>query len=189
MPPITDTAATSFSGSYGIFLYTAGFSVSGEGLVSISTWPSGGAFATFSTASMPAAPTRFSTITGWPRLVDRRSCIARAIRSAVLPTGQGMMMPTGRVANDCACAAALIASSTQSSKPLMPPPSREEQPAVDVDRLAGDVRGGVAREISHHCGDLFGLALPPEWRIEALGMRRHRARIRVARGIDRPGLS
>src|SRR5215472_15761899 len=65
------------------------------GLISVNAWvpshrmvPSAGAFATYSAASVPLAPGLFSTMIGWPSVLDMCSAIIRA---------EGSMAPPGTV--------------------------------------------------------------------------------------------
>jgi hypothetical protein len=44
---------------------------------------------------MPAAPCRFSTITGWPRRSDIFGAIRRDMMSVVFPGGNGMTILIG----------------------------------------------------------------------------------------------
>ena len=67
-------------------------------------WPSGSAFATMPTPSVPPAPPRFSTITGWPIWVDTCSITARATMSTALPAVNGTITRTGLVGQLCAAA-------------------------------------------------------------------------------------
>jgi len=54
---------------------------------------------------LPAAPGRFSTITGWPHFSESFSATMRGMRSALPPAGNGTMMRTGRAGQSCAEAA------------------------------------------------------------------------------------
>src|SRR6218665_3947651 len=53
------------------------------------------ALATASAAILPAAPTLLSTITGWPRALDRGSENRRAVRSGDEPAGKPTMIFRG----------------------------------------------------------------------------------------------
>src|SRR5262245_7214902 len=83
--------------------------------------PSGSAFATCLAPSAPAAPARFSTITGWPS--RRGSCwlTMRAATSTGPPGGNGTIILSGRAGRDCADAAA---------------PSEMSRTAANANRLA-----------------------------------------------------
>ncbi len=48
-------------------------------------WPSGSALATDAAPTIPPAPRRFSTITGWPSVAGSFSARMRAIVSVTLP--------------------------------------------------------------------------------------------------------
>ena len=50
-------------------------------------YPSGAARATASAPTLPFAPTRFSTTTGWPRLSESFCATTRAARSEPPPAG------------------------------------------------------------------------------------------------------
>src|SRR4051794_17352980 len=65
----------------------------------------------------------------------------------------------------CGNASGSIAPSPVASPPCLESPGRlpaQEQAAVDVDRLPGDVASFRSGQESHHRGDLLGPALPPE---------------------------
>ena len=63
--------------------------------------PSGGALATALAAIMPAAPVRFSTMTGWPNVSLSGSTIRRAEISMPPPAGKPEMIRIVR-SDDCA---------------------------------------------------------------------------------------
>src|SRR5439155_13591811 len=100
------TGARSFTGSYGS-LYRLGFEVKVSGTIS-TTWPSGALFATISVATMPEAPGRFSTTTGWPKLSDSFWAMSRPTMSVEPPGAKPSIRRTVRVGY--ACANALPAS-------------------------------------------------------------------------------
>src|SRR6185503_13855135 len=64
--------------------------------------PSGAALATASTPSMPPAPARFSTTTGWPRIFSSAGCMARATASVLPPAGNGTKKRSGLSGHGCA---------------------------------------------------------------------------------------
>src|SRR6266571_161383 len=68
-------------------------------------YPSGADFATKSRPSMPLAPGRFSTSTGWPSRSVIFGPIRRDMMSVVLPGGNGTMILIGFEGQDCASAA------------------------------------------------------------------------------------
>src|ERR671936_368230 len=68
------TYARSFSGEYASLAYMCGLMPS-EGLARSSVWPSGVARAAYSAPTLPPAPERFSTSTGWPSSTCRRGWI------------------------------------------------------------------------------------------------------------------
>src|SRR5262245_26015547 len=70
-----------------------------------SVWPSGSALATTSAPILPPAPGRFSTMTGWPRVLASSSPTARASTSTSPPAGNGAIMRMGFVGQVCAPAA------------------------------------------------------------------------------------
>ena len=74
----------SVSTSYGVFLMSEGVMVK-VFTVTISVWPSGGAFATKSVPMLPLAPALFSTTTGWPHLSESFGAMTRARMSIPLP--------------------------------------------------------------------------------------------------------
>ena len=57
--------------------------------------PSGAALATSSPATMPPAPGRLSTMTGWPKRSDSFCATARTVRSATPPAPKGTTMRRG----------------------------------------------------------------------------------------------
>src|SRR6266568_5646885 len=69
-------------------------------------YPSGAAFATKSRPSMPLAPGRFSTSTGWPSRSVIFGPMRRDMMSVVLPGGNGTTILIGFEGQDCASAAA-----------------------------------------------------------------------------------
>jgi hypothetical protein len=58
-------------------------------------YPSGGDFATASAATLPPAPGRFSTITGWPRDSLSLAPSMRASMSTAPPATKGTMTRIG----------------------------------------------------------------------------------------------
>ena len=74
--------------------------------------PSGALRTTVSTPTLPPAPVRFSTVTGWPSFSCIRSASTRATTSVAPPGGKGTTMRSGRVGAQAApCAAAIRGSS------------------------------------------------------------------------------
>src|SRR5438445_6573828 len=100
------TGRRSFTGSYGS-LYRLGLTVKVRGTISM-TWPSGGALATISLATMPEAPGRFSTTTGWPKLSASFWAMSRPTMSVEPPGEKPSIRRTVLVGY--ACANALLAS-------------------------------------------------------------------------------
>jgi hypothetical protein len=89
------TPVKSFTGSNGVFLYSAGFVALGPSAPIASVCPSGAAFAVASMPIMPPAPGRFSTITGWPRDSASLGPSLRAITSSVEPGANAAMIRIG----------------------------------------------------------------------------------------------
>src|SRR6218665_382867 len=92
--PIRLSGAKSWSGSYG----RAGFScvMMVRLLLFIRQWVwLSRALATAAAAMLPPAPTLLSTITGWPRALDRGSANRRAVRSGDEPAGKPTMIFRG----------------------------------------------------------------------------------------------
>ena len=85
----------------------AGESIGEHGTISM-TWPSGGALATISLATMPEAPGRFSTTTGWPKLSASFWAMSRPTMSVEPPGEKPSIRRTVLVGY--ACANALLAS-------------------------------------------------------------------------------
>ena len=67
-------------------------------------WPSGSDCATYLAPTRPPAPSRFSTITGWPYLACSLSARMRAMVSEALPGVTPETNFTVFVGNDCAFA-------------------------------------------------------------------------------------
>src|SRR5262249_17212310 len=67
-----------------------------------SVWPSGSALATTSAPILPPAPGRFSTMTGWPRVLASSSPTARASTSTSPPAGNAAIMRMAFVGHACA---------------------------------------------------------------------------------------
>src|SRR5688572_447850 len=80
-----------------------------------SVYPSGAAFATSAPATLPPAPGRFSTVTGWPSCFDSSLAMARAVMSTPPPGGNGQTMRIGLEGN-WACAANESTSSAVNTK-------------------------------------------------------------------------
>src|SRR5437588_361371 len=70
----------------------------------ISVWPSGGAFATYSPPMICVAPGRFSTTTGWPHTSASRLAMERESASVAPPGAAGTTILTGREGNGWASA-------------------------------------------------------------------------------------
>src|SRR5258706_13555568 len=85
----------SFAGSNGMLAYTLGLIASAPTSERSRVVPSGADLATKSAPTLPLAPVRFSTITGWPQAVVRCGPIARARMSEVPPAAKGTMMRIG----------------------------------------------------------------------------------------------
>src|SRR6266496_4377819 len=97
-------------------------------------YPSGADFATKSRPSMPLAPGRFSTSTGWPSRSVIFGPIRRDMMSVVLPGGNGTTILIGLEGQDCASAAAAnpranAASANTRSRLILALPSHN---AVDL---------------------------------------------------------
>ena len=67
--------------------------------VTISVWPSGGAFATKSVPMLPLAPALFSTTTAWPHFSESFGAMTRARMSMPVPGEKGTISVTGRLGN------------------------------------------------------------------------------------------
>src|SRR5690349_13711521 len=100
------TGARSLVASYGS-LYRLGLTLKVSGTIS-ATWPSGALFATISVATMPEAPGRFSTTTGWPKLSESFCAMSRPMMSVEPPGEKPSIRRTVFVGY--ACANALPAS-------------------------------------------------------------------------------
>jgi hypothetical protein len=57
-------------------------------VTSATAWPSAGMRDTASAATLPVAPTRFSTVTGTPSAADRRGAARRRYTSPEVPAGK-----------------------------------------------------------------------------------------------------
>src|ERR1044071_9647034 len=85
-------------------------------------YPSAGARAAASAPTVPPAPERFSTTTGWPRASCKPVAVMRVMMSTAPPGGNGEMKRTGREGKACASAQALTASRQAAIKVRMFPP-------------------------------------------------------------------
>src|SRR5437667_9025744 len=94
---------TNCVGSKGRFRYRLGLMMRGGGGEDSSVWPSGSALKTYSAPMLPAAPARFSTMTGWPHLSDSFSPMMRGMTSALPPAGKGATILTDLFGYACAC--------------------------------------------------------------------------------------
>src|SRR5260370_19728904 len=92
--------------------------MAGEGLGRSRGWPAGVARATRSARTLPPAPERFSTTTGWPSSACMRGWMMRATMSISPPGGYGTTMVTVRLGNACA-AAAPLASRAATKKTIL----------------------------------------------------------------------
>src|SRR6478752_400567 len=110
------TGSRSFTGSYGS-LYRLGLTVKVRGTISM-TWPSGALFATISVATVPAAPGRFSTTTGWPKLSESFWAMRRPTMSVEPPGEKPSIRRTVLVGY--ACARALPASTSAAQIEINP---------------------------------------------------------------------
>src|SRR5262245_36951060 len=103
--------------------------------------PSASPLATDAAAIMPPAPSRFSTITGWPRFACNRSVSARATVSEALPGVVPEIRRMDLVPNVCA-APVLAASSTATrhdrKTPCFIAPSSVGVASTPGQALAGD---------------------------------------------------
>ena len=93
-----------------------------------SEYPSGRARATAAEPTLPEAPERFSTTTGWPRDRCKGSATARARMSVEPPGAQGTTMVTGRLGyRSCAwreTGAVEAPTATESAARRVSPPVR-----------------------------------------------------------------
>src|ERR1700704_4494839 len=96
---------TNCVGSKGRFRYRFGLMMRGGGGGDSSLSPSRSALETYSAPILPAAPARFSTITGWPHLRDSFSPMMRGMTSALPPAGKGTTILTALLGYACACRA------------------------------------------------------------------------------------
>src|SRR6266568_677470 len=122
-------------------------------------YPSGAAFATKSRPSMPLAPGRFSTSTGWPSRSVIFGPIRRAMMSVVLPGGNGTMILIGFEGQDCANAAEVNpranAASTTTRSCLIPAFPRFRQSIILRAAIAAVIRAIVGVERRLPLPDLF----------------------------------
>jgi hypothetical protein len=91
----SETGSKSFTTSY-CRSYIAGLTTCVLQSPMPSVYPSGAARAARPTASEPAAPVTFSTITGWPSATFMRSAMMRAIVSDGPPTAYPTSIVMGR---------------------------------------------------------------------------------------------
>src|SRR5262249_33905491 len=82
-------------------LTVAGMMAISGTLASSSVCPSGGARATNSAATAPAAPGRLSTMNCWPNVPPSRVATKRATSSELPPLANGTTILTGRCGQDC----------------------------------------------------------------------------------------
>ncbi len=92
----------SFTGSNGIAFSVCGTTAIGPIGITMIVAPSGAALFTASAAMRPAAPGRFSTITGCPIVSLSLSATTRAMRSAVPPGANPTRIRTGLSILSCA---------------------------------------------------------------------------------------
>ncbi len=109
--PISPMHSKSFTGSYGMFLTSAGAAACEVFEVNISVWPSGAARATKAPAMVPLPPGLLSTVTGWPTWAVSFSAKMRAIVSVPLPAPNRITMLIGLLGH-AACAATGPAAAT-----------------------------------------------------------------------------
>src|SRR5215470_637114 len=102
------------AGSKFIFLYSSGLTVSGAGCAASKVYPSGSDVKTVSAPILPAAPARFSTMTGCPSFWCRPSATIRVTVSTPPPAGTQTMILIGLFGKLAAgsCASAVDARKT-----------------------------------------------------------------------------
>src|SRR5512134_885611 len=100
--------------------------------------PSGSAVATYLAAIAPPAPSRFSTITGWPRLTDSFSASKRAMVSDALPGETPETRRMVLLGNPWAATPAANSNETRTTQNLLmaPPPGRTA-PRPGAKRVGG----------------------------------------------------
>src|SRR6266446_1497218 len=123
-------------------------------------YPSGADFATKSRPSMPLAPGRFSTSTGWPSRSVIFGPIRRDMMSVVLPGGNGTMILIGLEGQDCASAAAVnpranAASTTTRSCLILALPIRFRQSVILRAAIAAVIPAYLWVFPSHNAVDLY----------------------------------
>ena len=97
----------------------------------ISTWPSGGAFATMLAATTPPAPGTFSTMNGLPNALVNFSASSRAITSGLPPGPAAAISRTVWVGQGSSCAGAAEGSGERQRQ------GAELQAACDLLFIAG----------------------------------------------------
>src|SRR5438132_11807240 len=90
--------------SYDRLLCRIGFMMNVAASDTISVWPSGGDFATYSPPIICVAPGLFSTTTGWPQISESRAPMERERASVAPPGVVGTTIFTGREGKGCASA-------------------------------------------------------------------------------------
>src|SRR6478609_4338684 len=85
-------------------------------------YPSAGARAAASAPTVPPAPERFSTTTGWPRASCKPVAVMRVMTSTAPPGGNGLMKRTGREGKACASAQVLTARRQAAIRVRINPP-------------------------------------------------------------------
>jgi hypothetical protein len=81
-----EIGAKSLCGSYGRFECSSGLADIEPASATNSVWPSAATRFTSASATMPDAPGRFSTRTGWSHTCDSRCATVRATMSGPNPT-------------------------------------------------------------------------------------------------------
>ena len=119
-----ETAAKSFSTSYGSFEYMYGFTARLPTWPMISVCPSGSARATSCIATLPPPPGLFSTTIGCPRLFSISAASVRATIDELPPGANGTTRRIGFVGQVCACAQTeSSASAATSDRSIFLPPA------------------------------------------------------------------
>src|SRR5512145_152903 len=132
--------------------------------VSSSVWPSPAALATSAAPTLPpAAPGRFSTSTGRPRLAPRRSERMRPRTSSGPPGGNGFTMRTGFDGYPCAAAWTATNARARSARRF----KRSALGFVRRDRLLeiGVLGAGEEAELVEHAEVLLRLVHVPDHEI------------------------
>src|SRR5262245_39831737 len=107
-------------------------------------WPSAGCSATHFAPTSPPAPSRFSTITGWPSVVESFSARIRAIVSEALPGVTPETKRTVLLGNDCALAAVATAALISNAATRFMTSPRESFSDFRQPELCGEPVGAAA---------------------------------------------